>query len=277
MSTLTSIEKRYFEDIFAMGSGYVISQDAYNNAKFAEFFRECAKVDISSDKYSFNGDSKAKRLRAFWEVESDRAVGTVLEALLQVWSYENPSPDEQSKVRYNKALGIVRHLQGKIADNVDTEATFLKQQFEKLDVDKIGLDGSLLSVIQHRLEEVQKCLQAGLSLSAIFMAGSILEGILLSVASKNPKTFNQSKSAPIDKEQKVRPFHEWSLAQFIDVAHDVGFLKRDVKQFSHELRDFRNYIHPGYQAASNFQPTKHTSEICLQVLKAAIADLGEER
>jgi len=81
MSSLTSIEKRYFEDLFAMGSGYVVSKDAYTNATFAEFLRECAKVDIYADKYSFNGDSKAKRLRAFWEIESDPVVGKVLEAL----------------------------------------------------------------------------------------------------------------------------------------------------------------------------------------------------
>jgi len=277
MSSLTSIEKRYFEDLFVMGSGYVVSKDAYTNATFAEFFRECAKVDIYAEKYFFNGDSKAKRLRAFWEIESDRIVGKVLKALLEVWGYENSAPDEQSKVRYDKALEIACRLQGKSTEIKDFETTFLNQQFKKLDVDKIKLDGLLLSVIQHRLEEAQKCLKANAPLSVIFLAGSILEGILLSVASQDAKKFNQSKSAPKDKAGKVRQFHEWSLAQFIDVAHETGFLKRDVKQFSHELRDFRNYIHPGYQAASNFQPTKHTAEICLQVLKAAIADLTGER
>ena len=54
-------------------------------------------------------------------------------------------------------------------------------------------------------------------------------------------------------------------------------LKLDVKKFSHELRDFRNYIHPYEQLASKFTPDKHTAEICLQVLKAAIADLSGGR
>jgi len=30
----------------------------------------------------------------------------------------------------------------------------------------------------------------------------------------------------------------------IDVAHNVGWLGMDVRQFSHALRGFRNLIHP---------------------------------
>jgi hypothetical protein len=139
------------------------------------------------------------------------------------------------------------------------------------------LDISLLPVIQNRLQEAQKCMSLGAPLSVIFLSGSILEGILLSIASQQPKDFNQAKSAPKNREGKVRQFPEWSLAQLIDVAYECGFLKLDVKKFSHELRDFRNYIHPYQQACSGFQPTTHTAEICLQVLRAAIADLSGGR
>ena len=274
MSSLTSIDKRHFEDLFGMSSGYVLD---YSNATFAEFFRECVQVDIYADKYSFNGDSKAKRLRAFWEIEADQTVARVLEALLEVWNYENPTPDENSQQRYTKAVEIVNRLQGKNNPPEPDEKTFLNQHFAHLDISKIGLNASLLPVIHHRLREVQGCMTANAPLSVIFHSGSILEGILLSVASQNPKAFNQAKSAPKNREGKVRQFPEWSLAQLIDVAYECGFLKLDVKKFSHELRDFRNYIHPFQQACSGFQPTTHTAEICLQVLRAAIADLSGGR
>lgn len=274
MSSLTSIDKRYFEDLFGMSSGYVLD---YSNATFAEFFRECVQVDIYADKYSFNGDSKANRLRAFWEIEADQTIAKVLEALLEVWCYENPTPDKPFQVRYEKAVEIVHRLQGKNSSPEPDENTFLNQRFDHLDVSKIGLDVSLLPVIRNRLQEVQKCMSSGAPLSVIFLSGSILEGILLSIASQQPKDFNQAKSAPKNKEGKVRQFPEWSLAQLIDVAYECGFLKLDVKKFSHELRDFRNYIHPFQQACSGFQPTTHTAEICLQVLRAAIADLSGDR
>lgn len=39
-------------------------------------------VDIHSDKYLTYGMSKAKKLRAFWEIESDYLVGRLLNALI---------------------------------------------------------------------------------------------------------------------------------------------------------------------------------------------------
>ena len=63
-----------------MGSGYVMD---FSNRTFSEFFRESARVDIYSDKYAANGDSKAKRLRAFIELEADPLSGR---RLLIFWS-----------------------------------------------------------------------------------------------------------------------------------------------------------------------------------------------
>ena len=75
----------------------------------------------------------------------------------------------------------------------------------------------------------------------------------------------------------VKRFHEWSLAQFIDVACEAGLLKPDVKKFSHGLRDFRNYIHPYQQMVSGFTPDQYTAKVCFQVLKAALASVAGER
>ena len=77
--------------------------------------------------------------------------------------------------------------------------------------------------------------------------------------------------------EKVRQFQEWTLANFIDVASDVGILKLDVKKFSHGLRDFRNYIHPYQQMISGFTPDEHTAKVCFQVLKAALASVAGDR
>ena len=276
MSSLTPLEKRIFEDLFGMSSGYVLG-DAYSNATFAELFRKCVKVNIYNNRYAFNGDSKAKRLRAFWEIESDTIVGKILKELLDVWSYENSEPKAKEKSNYEKATRIVSRILGKSPASENNEDAFLKQHFSKLDVGKIGLEPSLLSVVQERLNEARKCLKADAPLAVIFLSGSILEGILLDVASKNAQRFNRAKSSPKNKNGKAKIFPAWSLVQLINTANEVGLLKLDVKKFSHELRDFRNYIHPYQQSLSGFSPTKHTAEICLQVLKAAIADLSGGR
>ena len=63
----------------------------------------------------------------------------------------------------------------------------------------------------------------------IFHCGGILEGLLLGLASANPQQFNQAPNSPKDKAGNVKQLHEWTLAQFIDVACELGYLKLDVK------------------------------------------------
>lgn len=131
--------------------------------------------------------------------------------------------------------------------------------------------------METRIEEIRQCLSVKAPLSAIFLIGSTLEGILLGVASKHPAIYNKANSAPQDtKTGKPRNFSEWTLNNFIDVSYEVGFLKEDVKKFSHALRDFRNYIHPYQQMSIGFQPDEHTARICFQVLKAALYQIEQK-
>lgn len=151
------------------------------------------------------------------------------------------------------------------------ETDFLNEEFRDINISSLPIDGSLVPFLEARIEEIKKCLSIEASLSAIFLIGSTLEGILLGLASKYPSLYNRAKSAPKDlKSDKVRIFNEWTLSNFIDTSYEAGFLKEDVKKFSHVLRDFRNYIHPFQQMSMGFQPDGHTAKICFQVLKAAL-------
>jgi len=155
------------------------------------------------------------------------------------------------------------------------EEGFLSQEFNDLELANLQLDSSITSVLEYRVKEIESCFSANAPLAVILLAGSTLEGILLGVATRNPRTFNCSKSAPKSKEHKVKQFHEWSLANFIDVSKEVNLLHHDVHKFSHALRDFRNYVHPFEQMSTGFTPTMHTAKICLQVLKVAIHQINE--
>lgn len=158
-----------------------------------------------------------------------------------------------------------------------TIESFLNQEFKDLSIEKIGLDGIITEILNNRFIEIKICLERNAPLSAIFLIGSTLEGILLGIALNNIKHFNVAASSPKDKEGKVKQFHLWSLSNFIDVAFELKLLSQDVKKFSHSLRDFRNYIHPYEQMSSNFQPDKYTAQICWQVLKAGIYQLSKNR
>jgi len=275
MSVLSTIEKQRFEDLFGMASGYVLN---FSDQRFAGFFRQDVGINIYDPRYAYNGTSKAKRLRAFWEIEEPANAGRSLERLLELWRYLNePGKDERADRQYEDCNRTAARLLGRELKQ-ETESDFLKRDFGAISVQGLGLDNTVELILAARVKEAIECVGAGAPLSAILMCGSVLEGILLSVALKNPAEFNRASGSPKQKDTgKVRPFHEWTLASLIDVAHEVGVLRLDVKKFGHAVRDFRNYIHPYEQMAAQFNPDQHTAQICVQVLRAAIVGLKANR
>lgn len=162
-------------------------------------------------------------------------------------------------------------------DKEMSESDFLKAEIEEIDVSKINVEESLKPILEVRMKELKACFKGQAYLSVIFLAGSMLEGILLNIANQNPKGFNQASSAPKDKDGKVKPFHDWSLSNLISVSHEVGILNKDVAKFSHVLRDFRNYIHPYQQMSERFFPDENTAKICMQVMKGALLQISQFR
>jgi len=176
----------------------------------------------------------------------------------------------------NKLLGI-KTKKTKITQKT-AENDFLKKEFENISVDKLEIEAPVVDILNKRIEEIKKNLGSNASLSAVIMCGSVLEGILLGTALSKKKKFNKSPSSPKEKNTgKVLPFNQWTLSNFIDVAHDIGLLGLDVKKFSHSMRDFRNYIHPYQQMCSKFSPDLDTAKISWQVLQAAITDLKKNK
>lgn len=160
-------------------------------------------------------------------------------------------------------------------NTLNEENDFLNKEFNDIPLDILNLDSILTETLNLRLIEIKKCLSSNAPLSVIFLTGSTLEGILLGIAIKNPRKFNESKISPKNKDNKVKPFQEWTLNNLIEVAYEQNFLSLDVKRYSHSLRDFRNYIHPYEQMSQSFNPDNHTAKISWQVLKAAIYQLSK--
>jgi hypothetical protein len=283
MANLKYTDYMKLEKLFEMGGGYVLN---FSNASFQQFFRSCVGLDIYSNRYETYGDSKAKRLRAFLELESDKIVGKVIADLVEHWRTSKMLSDsevsKQQEALSVECKNISDRLLG-LKPNSPQEPQpqkndfdFLKQDFGKISLKGFKLEGGLIAVLTQRIAEIDKCLEAKAALSAIFLSGSTLEGILLGIATQHPQKFNQANAAPKDRTTgKVLQFHQWSLSDLINVAHEIQFLDLDVKRFSHVLRDFRNFIHPYEQWRNSFNPDENTALICCQVLKAAIHDLNK--
>lgn len=276
MSSLDDVEKRYFEKLLGMQSGYVLD---YSDLTFGEFFNR-HKINIHGPKYQTYGTSKAKKMRAFWEQAPDALVGKVMGEMLDAYETDCDLNNRDAETSIlEKARDIVARLSGLAVSSkpVQTVDDFLHNEFTIPNIRKLPIEAMAVPVIESRLNEARTTMGAGAYLSTIFLCGSVLEAVLLGAAQNDPARFNRASASPKTGDGSVKRFHDWSLAQFIDVGCEAGLLKPDVKKFSHGLRDFRNFIHPYEQMSSGFTPDEHTAKVCFQVLKAALASVAGER
>ncbi|HEV7608543.1 MAG TPA: abortive infection family protein [Steroidobacteraceae bacterium] len=109
MSDLTSKEKRAFEKLFEMHTGYVSN---FTDRTFAEFFVDTVDVVIDQAKYLTGGTSKAKRLRAFWSMEPNHVVATLLGALVEHVRQNPPLTDVAPEVYAECDRAVSRLLDG---------------------------------------------------------------------------------------------------------------------------------------------------------------------
>jgi len=279
MATLSTNEKQVLEKLFQMGGGYVLN---FSDRTIGEFFDDDVHVDLFDKKYEYASNSKANRMRGFWQAANDALVGKSIDKLIeyidnQILLGRLDKKDFPAEL-ISRAKQIAARLQGdkqQSAPTPITEDEFINREFKNLSIHKLGLDSVITGILKQRVEEIRKSLNARAPLAVIFLCGSTLEGILLGVACTKAKDFNQSSQSPKDKQGKVKQFPEWTLNDFINVARDLKLVGEDVKKFSHALRDFRNYIHPYQQMSSGFNPDEHTAKICWQVLQAAITQLSQ--
>ena len=94
MSTLSIAERHNLEKFLNMSSGYVLN---FSDHTFGEFVFEVVGVDIHSEKYTIEGTSKAKKLRAFWKLEPDQIVGKLLLALVDYGATFNAYQNDEAK------------------------------------------------------------------------------------------------------------------------------------------------------------------------------------
>ncbi len=81
MAKLSVREMIDLEELFEMESGYVL--DFASNTKFRRFVVKAVDIDAYDPKYGEeNSGSKANRLRAIWDIESDDTVGRLIDALI---------------------------------------------------------------------------------------------------------------------------------------------------------------------------------------------------
>lgn len=107
MSTFSIAERHIVENFLGMSGGHVLN---FSDRTFGEVVLEAVGIDIHDEKYTTEGTSKAKKLRTFWKVEPDYAVGKLLLALLDYDKSLNVEQTFQGKARADKCRQIATRL-----------------------------------------------------------------------------------------------------------------------------------------------------------------------
>jgi hypothetical protein len=109
MPNIRSIDMMLIDDVFEMGSGYVLN---FSDRTFAQFFAEELNVNIDDPVYAKNGWSKAKRLRCFLKTADSAMVVRTLNAL---WEYREAvrhrvGCEDNLKNAHGQLLTIINRL-----------------------------------------------------------------------------------------------------------------------------------------------------------------------
>ena len=106
MAKLTYQEKNTLEELFNMGTGYVID---FSNSSFQRFIEDVIRINIYEDPGYEEYSSKANKLRQILNQESDFTVGTLILALLDY--YENHKLKTNNLSEYDKKqISVMRSV-----------------------------------------------------------------------------------------------------------------------------------------------------------------------
>lgn len=108
--------------------------------------------------------------------------------------------------------------------------------------------------------------------SCVLLCGSVIEGMLLDVLSRDEQRASDAykrlrrKSAP--------EISRWNLVDLVEVAGELSILDKGTIYLGHALREFRNLIHPGKLIREKIIVTEEEADIALSAVKICLRALS---
>jgi hypothetical protein len=167
------------------------------------------------------------------------------------------SDRSSSRARYNDLIKLVKiELMNVRGDTLIPAFSSGPTSDDPPDFAPLISDHIMKGILERRWRECVKCLTADAPLAATVMMGGLLEGLLLSRINKetNKSLIFLNSKAPKDKATgNTLPLKEWTLRNYIDVAHDLKWISHSAKDVGEVMRDYRNYIHPQKELSHGIQ------------------------
>ena len=190
----------------------------------------------------------------------------------------NASDRYSSRTKYDNLLKSTRkeliNLRGHVLttmQNITSQAQGATDEPPRFD--PLIADAQMRDILKNRWRECCSCIKGGAPLAATVMMGGLLEALLLARINKEQNKTNifSAGNAPKDKSTgKTLPLKEWTLRNYIDVAHEMKWISQSAKDVGEVLRDYRNYIHP-YKELSHGVHLSEDDAILLWEVSKSIA------
>jgi len=201
-----------------------------------------------------------------WTDDSDVAQISALYQAILIATDKRPSRKPLVKQLKECATRLVA-LRSRLA-LVDTSAQSNDDAPPRFET--IASDAAMQAILQRRWEETLRCIKGEAFLAATVMMGGLLEAMLMArvekVTDKRP-VFTATK-APKDKTGKTLPQKEWTLRDYIDVAHELKWITQSAKDVGEVLRDYRNYVHPYKEYSHKVTLVRSDADIFWSVTKS---------
>ncbi len=144
------------------------------------------------------------------------------------------------------------------------------------DFSKLAADAQMKDILVRRWHECKRCIDAEAHLAAIVMMGGLLEALFVARANtmQNKAPLFKAKATPQDaKTKKPLDLREWTLAPYIAVGHELGWITQSAKDVAVVLRDYRNYVHPEKERAHGIVLTGADSAMLWEIAKSLARQL----
>lgn len=126
-------------------------------------------------------------------------------------------------------------------------------------------------VLNRRVAETRVCQHGGAYTMAIIGIGSIIEGLLFALLAERDADAREFRF--IDREGRLVRNRQPSLEMLIDTVYAKGWIQLDARRFMHEVRDFRNYIHPRKELTERPDFDADSVRLCWSPVHAMLNDL----
>lgn len=138
------------------------------------------------------------------------------------------------------------------------------------DFSKLIADPKMRLILDKRWLECTVCISSGAPLAAVVMIGGLLEGLLLARVHKETikAPIFTAKTSPRNKQGKTLPLNDWTLNNYISVAHELNWITVAAKDVGSVLRDYRNYVHPHKELITGVSITNDDAALLWEIGKS---------